>query len=100
MEGPGAKVREGTEQLSGRAPEAQSKVTEGQLDRGEKISLILFVSGEKINITKLLMLSVRGQRVSVYKEEQIFCGRISLKYVNLRLLKRKRYVVIWRIAAM
>lgn len=77
----------GLNRLSGRRPR-QSKVTES-LDQGERMSLILFVCGEKINITKLLMLSVKGERVLVYKEKQIFYGRISLKYVNLRLLKRK-----------
>lgn len=69
MEGTGAKVREGTEQLSGRVPEAQSKVIESLLDHGEKISLILFVSGEKINITKLLMLSGRGESQFIKKNK-------------------------------
>lgn len=39
--------------------------------------MILFVCLEDISITKLLMLSIKEERVLVYKEEKIFYGRIS-----------------------
>lgn len=57
----------GLDRLSGRHPR-QSKVTES-LDHGERMSLILFVCGEKINITKLLMLSVKGESLFIKKNK-------------------------------